>query len=159
MIIQKVKGNALEGSEQTITCTVNCVGVMGKGIAKAIKDKYPSVYKQYKKLYRERLLDLKTFHLITPEEDPDKRVLLFPTKDHWMMHSKKEQIVYMLEKLSKEWKEMGIESLAMVPVGCSNGGLEYGGKEGIGRYIEKYLDPIELPVRIYALVDEKGRSK
>jgi len=49
-MIKIVNGNILNATEDIIGHQVNCKGVMGAGLAKQIRSKYPSVYIKYKKL-------------------------------------------------------------------------------------------------------------
>ena len=79
-------GNIFESNAKTLVNTVNCVGVMGKGIALEFKNKYPEMYKEY--------VDLCKFDMVKPgipyyySDILGTSIINFPTKDHWKSPSK-----------------------------------------------------------------------
>lgn len=113
-------GNLLASSAHALVNTVNCVGVMGKGIALAFKRKYPEMFDDYV-----RRCDRGEVRLGEPYVyDAGNRLILnFPTKDHWRAVSRLEDIVAGLEHLTKHYRAWGIRSLAVPPLGCGNGQL------------------------------------
>lgn len=136
----------LFGSEaQTLVNTVNCVGVMGKGLALEFKKRFPVMYKDYASRCERgevRLGEPYLFrHLTLPW------VLNFPTKQHWRSVSNLDDIVRGLEYLSAHYQEWGIASLAVPPLGCGHGQLEW---RVVGPTLYRYLDKIEVPVELYA---------
>ena len=128
---------------QTIANPVNCVGVMGKGLALAFKLHFPHHFFYYKSLCSARRLSpgiLATF------EEKNKNILLFPTKDHWRNPSRIEYIEEGLKYLVENYKELGITSLALPPLGCGLGGLK---TKDVLSLCQKYLEPLPIPVELY----------
>lgn len=125
-MIEFKQGNLLEEHIEALVNTVNCVGVMGKGIALQFKQAFPENFKQYKKA-----CDLKKvqpgemFTTSTGKLFP-KYIINFPTKNHWKGKSKIEDIKSGLNALVKEVEQLNIKSIAIPPLGCGNGGLDWG---------------------------------
>jgi len=150
MTIKMVEGDLLKESDvDVIVNTVNCVGVMGKGIALQFKKKWPENFKAYADACKRKEVKTGKMHvfnagaLATP-----KFVINFPTKDHWRGKSKVEYITEGLKDLVKVIKELNIHSIALPPLGCGNGGLEW---ELVKELIEKSFSTIpEVEVRLYA---------
>lgn len=122
MPIQLVTGNLLDSNCDILINTVNCVGVMGAGIAKQFKDKYPRMFKQYK-------LDCssgryKPSTIIECNESNGKIIVNFATKDHWNNPSKLEWISDGLDNLNK-YLVGTTYSVAIPALGCNNGGLDW----------------------------------
>jgi len=115
-------GNILETQAEAIVNPVNCVGVMGKGLAKEFKSKYPDNFVFYKQecengnVIPGRMCVFKT---------ADKYVINFPTKNHWRDKSKTADIASGLEDLVKVVKTNNIKSIAIPAIGCGLGGLEW----------------------------------
>lgn len=132
-----VKGNLLEAKAQALVNTVNTVGVMGKGIALQFKEAFPMNFKIYaaeckeKKLQPGKLLVVKEQTL-----EGEKIIINFPTKTEWYLKSKYEYVEDGLKELVKVIDEYQIESIAIPPLGCGNGGLKW---EKVKSLIEKYL--------------------
>lgn len=136
-------GNLLASSAQTLVNTVNCVGVMGKGIALAFKRKYPEMFEDYV-----RRCDRDEVRLGQPYiyDVGNRKILNFPTKDHWRAVSRLEDIVEGLEYLKKHYREWGIQSLAVPPLGCGNGQLDW---EVVGPTLYRHLSEFDVPVELY----------
>lgn len=146
MPIRIVRGeDATLSKRQTICCTVNTVGVMGKGIALTVKQRFPNVFTVYKDLCTRKLLDIRT--LITVDIDnSDQQVLLFPTKEEWRFPSKEAWVEYNLSRLRKDYKLLNITSLAMVRPGGSNGKLPV---DWIDAKVEQYLGDLPIDIDYY----------
>lgn len=130
---------------QTIVNTVNCVGVMGKGIALEMKTRYPVMFEKYKKLCKDNLIDIGKLWLY--KEPDDKWILNFPTKTHWKYKSEYEYIEKGMTKFVETYKDKNIESIAFPMLGCSNGGLE---TEKVLEIMVKHLSKCDnLIVEIY----------
>jgi O-acetyl-ADP-ribose deacetylase (regulator of RNase III) len=139
-----VKGNIFNSSAQVITNTVNCVGVMGKGIALEFKTRYPEMFLDYKKKCEKREVKPGIPYIW---EDEKTQILNFPTKRHWQNQSLIEDIEKGLKYLAENYIQLGIDSLALPPLGCGNGGLEW---NQVKPLIEKYLAPIpDFEVYVY----------
>ncbi|MEG4805338.1 macro domain-containing protein [Microcoleus sp. ARI1-B5] len=125
-MIEIKEGNLLEADAEAIVNTVNCVGVMGKGIALEFKQAYPENFRQYSKACRAgevqpgRMFVVSSGNLFNP-----RYIINFPTKRHWRGKSKIEDIQTGLKALIQEVKQLGITSIAVPPLGCGNGGLAW----------------------------------
>jgi O-acetyl-ADP-ribose deacetylase (regulator of RNase III) len=143
MIIYKT-GNIFNSSAQVITNTVNCVGVMGKGLALAYKKKYPEMFNDYKVKCSEGLVNPGHPYLWENEE---VQILNFPTKRHWKQASLVSDVEEGLMYLASNYSQMGISSVALPPLGCGLGGLIWADVKNL---INKYLGSIEdLDVYVY----------
>ncbi|MFI3184742.1 MAG: macro domain-containing protein [Methylococcaceae bacterium] len=127
MSIMTLQGDLLKQLDvDAIVNTVNCVGIMGKGIALQFKKKWPANFKAYVDACKAGLVKpghLFIYHagaLATP-----KYIINFPTKDHWRGSSRIEFIQDGLVDLVKQIQALGITSIAIPPLGCGNGGLEW----------------------------------
>jgi O-acetyl-ADP-ribose deacetylase (regulator of RNase III) len=120
------QGNLLEEDAQALVNAVNCVGVMGKGIALQFKQAFPENFQQYKKacdakeVQPGRMFTVPTGKLFNP-----KYIINFPTKHHWREKSKIEDIQAGLKALVAEVQQLGITSIAIPALGCGNGGLDW----------------------------------
>jgi len=125
MIIYK-QGDILNEDVEALVNTVNCVGVMGRGLALQFKNKYPQNFKLYadackkNKVKPGRMFVTKIEQLINP-----KYIINFPTKRHWREKSKMEDIEDGLKDLVNVIQEYGIKSIAIPPLGSGLGGLEW----------------------------------
>src|SRR5947209_16281482 len=106
----------------TLVNTVNTVGVMGKGIAKTFKERYPEMFRSYRE-YCERG-ELRTGTLML-WRGPDRWVLNFPTKTTWRLPSKIEYVESGLRRFVETYEELGITSISFPPLGCGNGNLDW----------------------------------
>lgn len=108
---------------EAIINPVNCVGVMGKGLALAFKNKYPDVFTRYKNACDKKTLVIGTCQSITAH---DGRVVInFPTKDDFKNPSKYSYIELGLESLNRHILKKKIKSIAIPALGCGNGGLKW----------------------------------
>lgn len=142
----KIKvGDIFSSEAQTIVNTVNCVGVMGKGVALEFKNRFPDMYRDYTRrcsLGQVKLGEPYLYRrLLTPW------ILNFPTKDHWRSVSRLSDIVRGLEYLTEHYKDWGITSLAVPPLGCGQGQLEW---RVVGRTLYRHLNRLDIPVELYA---------
>ncbi len=138
-------GDLLESHAQTLVNTVNCVGVMGKGIALAFKQNFPDMYADYEHRCQSKQVHLGEPYLYKRVTAP--WILNFPTKDHWRSVSKLDDIAKGLDFLTKNYSRWGIESIAVPPLGCGNGQLEW---TVVGPTIYRGLSKLEIPVMLYA---------
>lgn len=120
------QGNLLEEKTEALVNTVNGVGVMGKGIALQFKQAYPENFRQYEKACRTKevqpgqMFTVPTGSLLNP-----RYIINFPTKRHWKNKSQIEDIKSGLLALVAEVERLGITSIAIPPLGCGNGGLDW----------------------------------
>lgn len=115
-------GDLFSSKAQTLVNTVNCVGVMGKGVALEFKKRFPSLFEDYAELCKHKQVKLGEPYLYRGAGN--KLVLNFPTKGHWRSPSRLANIEAGLDYFVKHYAEWGITSIAFPPLGCGNGGLE-----------------------------------
>lgn len=143
--IKIISGNIFNTKAQVIVNTVNCVGVMGKGIALVFKLRYPDMFDQYQKLCAQHLISIGKLW-IYKGENKDPWVLNFPTKTHWKLPSEYEYIKAGLQKFVDTYKEKEVTSIAFPLLGAFNGGLD---KDIILHIMKEYLSKCDIPVEIY----------
>lgn len=125
-MIEYTNGNILQANAEALVNTVNCVGVMGKGIALQFKQAHPNNFKQYaaackmSKVQPGHMLIVPTGNMFNP-----RYIINFPTKRHWRSKSRLKDIRSGLEALVKDVQELNIRSIAIPPLGCGNGGLDW----------------------------------
>ena len=125
-MVEYVSGNILEADVQAVVNTVNTVGVMGKGIALQFKKAYPSMFAAYEKACEGELVKIGKMHVYDRGSLLNPRYIInFPTKKHWKGKSKLADIRLGLEDLNKQIVKLGIESIAIPPLGCGHGGLNW----------------------------------
>lgn len=125
-MIEFTKGNLLESSAEALVNTVNEVGVMGKGIALMFRDAFPENTRAYEEAVAEKRIRVgEVFVTQTNSLLGPKWIVNFPTKKHWRQPSKLEWIRTGLRDLIRSVRELGIHSIAVPPLGCGNGGLEW----------------------------------
>lgn len=138
-------GDLFESEAQTLTNTVNTVGVMGKGIALGFRKRFPDMYDDYVKRCEAgevRLGQPYVFERLIPPW-----ILNFPTKEHWRSLSRLDAITDGLDYLGAHHREWGIASLAVPPLGCGEGGLEW---RIVGPTLYRGLARLAIPVELYA---------
>lgn len=148
MIIFK-GGNLFESECQTLVNTVNCYGVMGKGIAAQYKQRYPDMFNEYKLACKNSLLyrggDIWVYDYIDMYKP--KKILCFATKVQWYYKSQIEWIERGLQLFIKNYKNWNITSIAWPKLGCNNGGLNW--KEQVKPLMIKYLNDLDIINEIY----------
>lgn len=126
-MIKETKGNLLEAKTEAIVNAVNCVGVMGKGLALQFRQKFSEDYfKDYKRACQNGELQIGKVHVYKLNSKTNPQYIInFPTKDHWRGRSKSEYIESGLRSLKAEIGKRGIKSIAMPALGCGLGGLDW----------------------------------
>lgn len=163
-----VAGDMFLSKMQTLTISVNCVGVMGKGLASRAKYQFPDVYVFYQDLCRKRTLqmgkpavykrELSLDYLLFDEPSTlsDANLatwfLLFPTKNHWRQNANIHGIEEGLRWLQDKCGAEGITSLAMPALGCGLGKL---GWREVGPMICKYMYNLGIPAWVYLPAERK----
>lgn len=121
-----VTGNILEADVEALVNTVNTVGVMGKGIALQFKKAYPEMMAAYERACRSGELQPGRMHVYDFGRMFNPRYIInFPTKRHWRGKSKLADIRAGLDALVNELEQRGIRSVAIPPLGCGHGGLQW----------------------------------
>jgi len=119
-------GNILDADAEALVNTVNTVGVMGKGIALQFRQAFPRNYEVYRRACeRGEVQPGKMLVVSTDRLDKPRYVVNFPTKRHWRGKSRIEDIESGLEALLAEIRRLNIRSIAIPPLGCGNGGLDW----------------------------------
>lgn len=161
-------GSIFDSNCQTLVNTVNCQGVMGKGLALQFKQKFPRMYEAYvgQCEYGTSLKNGGDLWLYTYENlsqltlwDTDgnlntgrqSKILCFATKEHWKNKSDYNWIRRGLQTFRDKYKEWGITSVAFPKLGCTNGGLNWG---LVKIQMEGALNDLDIPVEIW--VPEKS---
>jgi O-acetyl-ADP-ribose deacetylase (regulator of RNase III) len=121
-----LQGNLFDAPTEALVNTVNTVGVMGKGIALMFKEAFPDNFRAYGEAVKRE--EVRIGHVFVTENhalDGPQWLINFPTKKHWRQPSRLEWIVTGLEDLRRVVEEKGIHSIALPPLGCGNGGLDW----------------------------------
>lgn len=119
-------GDILRADVEALVNTVNCVGIMGRGIALQFKNDFPDNFKAYEAACeREEVQPGKMFVFETRTLTNPKFIINFPTKRHWRGKSRMEDIESGLNALVDEIRERGIRSIAVPPLGSGLGGLNW----------------------------------
>lgn len=146
-MIQSMSGNLLEDSAEAYVNTVNTVGVMGKGIALQFKQAFPEMFKQYAKDCKSGFVQTGKMHVVEINglTNP-KYIINFPTKEHWRNPSKLDYIESGLTDLVRVVKEKNIQSIAIPPLGCGNGGLDW---LVVKSMILKAFKDVDITIHLY----------
>jgi len=154
-MIESTQGNLLEADAEVLVNVVNCVGVMGKGIALQFKQAFPDNFTKYAKVCKEkqmkpgRMLVFETGSMLDP-----KYIINFPTKRHWKSKSKMEDIDSGLLDMIAQVKRLHIQSIAIPPLGAGLGGLNW---SEVKQRIETAF--AELPDVLVLLFEPKGNTQ
>ncbi|MBI2071032.1 MAG: DUF4433 domain-containing protein [Elusimicrobia bacterium] len=163
-----VEGDMFFSKLQTMTISVNCVGIMGKGLASRAKYQFSDVYVFYQDACRSGRLQMGKPCIYKRENSLDSELadeprpvvngngvtwfLLFATKNHWKELGDFEGIKRGLVWLRENYKKEGIKSLAMPALGCGLGGLDW---KDVGPAICRFLVDLDIPVWIYLPTERK----
>lgn len=125
-MIQITEGNLLQAEADALVNTVNCVGYMGKGIALQFKQAFPANFREYESACKAKqvqpgcMLIHDNGRLVLPHY-----IINFPTKRDWRAKSRMEDIRSGLDALVEDVRRLGIRSIAVPPLGCGLGGLDW----------------------------------
>lgn len=143
-MIKFVRGNLFESKAEALVNTVNCVGVMGKGIAYQFKKAYPEMFRDYKARCKKKEIRLGE---VTIFREQGRLIINFPTKGHWRSKSKLAEVEAGLRSLRAVVEEQGVTSVAVPPLGCGNGGLDW---LDVRPLIERELGELEdVEIEVY----------
>ena len=138
-------GNLFDSKAQTLVNTVNCVGVMGKGVALEFKERFPEMFEDYQRRCERGEVRLGEPYIYKPLLPP--WILNFPTKDHWRSVSRLDDIVRGLQYVERHCKEWGVTSLGVPPLGCGHGQLEWC---VVGPTLYRHLSRLDIPIELFA---------
>ncbi|WP_439259437.1 type II toxin-antitoxin system antitoxin DNA ADP-ribosyl glycohydrolase DarG [Lonepinella sp. BR2930] len=147
-MIKYQTGNIFDSEVEALVNTVNCVGVMGRGIALQFKNKYPDNFKSYQQACKnEQVKPGQMFVFDTKQLVLPKWIINFPTKRHWRGKSRIEDIESGLQDLISVVQNNHIHSIAIPPLGAGLGGLAW---QEVRQLIEKTLSNLEgVEVLVY----------
>lgn len=148
MVTEKT-GDMFESEAEALVNTVNCVGVMGRGVALQFKLRYPDNYVAYKKACDQGLVRPGKVFVFDRGSDACPRwIINFPTKRHWRGASRIEDIQSGLDDLVHQIRALGIKSIVLPPLGCGLGGLKW---SEVGPLIKEHLAALgEVKALVYA---------
>lgn len=151
-MIERTTGNLLQADVEALVNTVNTDGFMGKGIALQFKQAFPANFDAYRKAVdRGEVRPGSMFVFETGSMLGPRWIINFPTKRHWRQNSRIEDIESGLEALVREIRARNVRSIAIPPLGCGNGGLDW---NEVRPRIERAL--AEVPEVRVVLFEPKG---
>jgi O-acetyl-ADP-ribose deacetylase (regulator of RNase III) len=140
-MVTYTQGNLLEADVDAVVNTVNTVGIMGKGIALMFKERFPSNFEAYVRACVSGDVRIgKMFVTENKELLGPRWIINFPTKTHWRAKTQVEWVREGLKDLNRVIVENNIGSIAIPPLGCGNGGLNW---QDVRPLIETALDELD----------------
>lgn len=136
-MLQYVSGDMFKSNADCLINTVNCEGYMGKGIAYQVKCQFPETNEDYVKACKNETLHIGTLHYFV---ENGTTIINFPTKDKWRAPSKIDYIMIGLDELVKLLPKLSVNTIAIPPLGCGNGGLLW---KDVKTLMEEKLVPLE----------------
>lgn len=125
-MIKFMSGDLLRANVEALVNTVNTAGVMGKGIALQFKQAFPANFAAYERAAKRKEIVPGKVHVFETGQFANPRYILnFPTKRHWRGKARIEDIQAGLQDLIRVIREKQIHSLAIPPLGCGFGGLDW----------------------------------
>lgn len=148
MVIKFIPGGDIFTSEaEALVNPVNCVGVMGKGLAKEFKARYPNMFAAYWIMCKKCLLKVGTLHTYHRSDIAGPRLIInFPTKYHWREASVIETIEAGLKVLAGQIIRNKIRSIAIPMLGCGEGGLSWA---DVRPLIVERLGDLDCEIEVY----------
>ena len=143
MGVKVIQGNIFTSECQTLVNTVNCVGVMGAGIALECRLRYPVMHDKYVRLCDENRINIGMLWIY---KTPERWILNFPTKRHWRYPSKADYLHAGLEKFVTTFAQKEIQSIAFPLLGADKGGIP---QEDSLKIMRGYLERVDLNIEIY----------
>lgn len=121
-MITFVQGDLLTADVDALVNPVNCVGVMGKGLAKQFKSCFPDYYRDYKRACDKGELTFRTVHFYQRD---GQWLISVPTKNHWRDKTDPNELWYTIYELGYQIRKRNIRSVAIPALGCGEGGLQW----------------------------------
>ncbi|TDV40741.1 type II toxin-antitoxin system antitoxin DNA ADP-ribosyl glycohydrolase DarG [Actinophytocola oryzae] len=148
-MITETRGDLLNADAEALVNTVNCVGVMGKGIALQFKRRYPENFKLYAKACTAGEVKLGEMFVVELHTITSPRYIInFPTKNHWRSKSRLDDIDHGLDDLIRVIREREIRSIAIPPLGAGNGGLAW---DDVSKLIYRKLAQVsDVAIQLFA---------
>ena len=148
-MISESQANITDADCEGIVNTVNCVGVMGGGVAKAIREKYPWCFSPYRDACESNLLQPGGLFIVQLRVTPNikyPQIINMATKNHWRGKSRLEWVDRGLENLSTHLSSAKLSTIAIPRPGCGLGGLNWADVKPL---IEKHLGKLECEIIIH----------
>ncbi|MCT4355869.1 macro domain-containing protein [Streptomyces sp. Je 1-79] len=145
-MITEGSGNLLLADADALVNTVNTVGVMGKGIALQFKRAYPENFTDYKAACDRGEVIPGRMHVHSTNQMTPRFIINFPTKRHWRSPSRLDDVASGLVALRDEIIKRDIKSIAIPPLGCGNGGLDWLDVEPMIRQVLGTIPGVEIRV-------------
>lgn len=123
-MIEPQKGNLLAAGVDALVNTVNTAGVMGKGLALQFRKAFPECFTSYERACKAGEVEVGRMHVVRRLASP-RFIINFPTKKHWRQPSRLEYVRDGLRDLVEQVRALGIASIAVPPLGCGLGGLDW----------------------------------
>lgn len=149
---KKCNGDIFESSAEAIVNAVNCVGVMGAGLAAAFKKRYPDNFKQYKLACDEGYMRLGKICAVEDITQDHRYIINFPTKGHWKNPSTMTMVEDGLDDLLQFLKNNSfdeIKSIAIPALGCGLGGLSWPQVEKVIVSILSEFNLYDIEIELY----------
>ncbi len=145
MAYRELSGNLFNSKADVFVNTVNCVGVMGKGVALEFKRRYPDMFQEYRRICQKRQLNPGQ---ILPYRKQTPWILNFAIKNDWKHRSRIEWVESCLSKFVNCYRPMGIQSVAFPWMGAMNGGIPL---EKIQEITRRHLSNLaDISVEVYS---------
>lgn len=137
-MIEIRRGDLFEAEVEALVNPVNCVGVMGRGLALAFRTRFPDNFEAYAAACRRGAVVPGEMFVFETGRPRPRLVVNFPTKRHWREKSRMEDLTRGLSSLADTIRERDLRSLALPALGCGLGGLEW---RAVRARIEEVLAP------------------
>lgn len=145
MPLHVVHGNIFESHCQTLVNPVNCVGYMGKGLAKEFKRLSKPAFEDYSaRCERGEVKPGAVYVYCLPN---GRQILHFPSKRHWRAKSKIEDIRSGLEDIRARYRALNIKSMAMPAIGCGLGGLSW--ESQVRPLVEELISDLPIEIEVF----------
>jgi O-acetyl-ADP-ribose deacetylase (regulator of RNase III) len=148
-MIEYVNGNFFDHDADIRINTVNCVGVMGAGVALQYKKKYPDMYKEYLSECQQEKVLIGKPHVWRENkmfEDKSITIINFPTKKHWKNPSEYSYVEEGLKWLQQFLSDKDSSTITLPALGCGHGGLDW---SRVKPMIEYYLGDLKSKILVF----------
>ena len=146
-MIEYKTGDILLEKAEALVNTVNCVGIMGRGLALQFKENFPENFEAYAEhCKRGGMQPGRVFVFERDKITLPRYIINFPTKRHWRGQSRMDDIESGLASLKGEIRSRGIRSVAIPPLGCGLGGLNWSDVRACVETVLAELDGVEITV-------------
>jgi O-acetyl-ADP-ribose deacetylase (regulator of RNase III) len=152
-VIRFVSGNLFDSEADALVNAVNCVGVMGKGIALQFKRAFPAMFTEYERDCRQGRVRLGS---VTTFRERGKLIVNFPTKQDWRTKSRLSDVEAGLRALRHLIESERIPSVAVPPLGCGNGGLDW--SDVRAAIVREFGGMDEIDIEVYEPVSHRAET-